>query len=79
MDIDDTANPSGNPPPMPPGESQVTRRVKSGSLVQSSTVKQSQDQSLEKELDADPFVLAMEAEEARMESVAAPKIVRRTA
>ena len=74
MDNDSTTNPTANPSSIPTTDPQHTRRVKVGSLVQSSTVKPSQVQSLEKEVVDDPFVVAMEEEEARQEASSRVKV-----
>lgn len=62
MDSDSTANPAANPTTNPTTIPQLPRRVKVGSLVQSSTVKPSQDQSLVKEVTDDSWLAEYDSE-----------------
>ena len=62
MDTGYNSIPSGTPSPSPTDDHQEPRQGEVGVLVKLSTVKPSQDQSLVKELDHDPWVDAYEAE-----------------
>jgi hypothetical protein len=68
MDSDDTATPTGTPTGTPLGSPLSPRRGQVGVLIQSSPIQTNQTQSLEKEVIPDPFVAAMDKEEARQEA-----------